>query len=305
MTTVQLQVPPSTKGGVITIGNFDGVHRGHQQMLSQVCQLANQIGSPPIVVTFDPHPINVLKPDVALPRLTTIETRRELLTTYGANEVVVLPVSRDLLAMSPEDFFSDIIVGQLQASGVVEGPDFRFGKDRRGDVGLLQTLCEAASIPFVQLEAVNDGDEMISSTSVRRLLQGGSFADAIQRLGHPYRLTGTVVKGAGRGRDIGFPTANLADIPELIPADGVYAAATVLNGERYPVAVNIGSNPTFDESHRKVECHLPGYNADLYGARLSVDFLQFVRGVVQFGSIEELKAQIDRDVSQVISVASN
>ena len=154
-----------------------------------------------------------------------------------------------------------------------------------------------------RLDAINDGDEMVSSTSIRRLLQAGAFAKAIQRLGHPYRLTGTVVRGAGRGRDLGFPTANLEQIAVLVPGDGVYAAAANIDGMIRPVAVNIGPNPTFGEQQRKVECHVPGYSGNLYGATLDVDLTHQIRGLVQFESVDSLRDQITKDVAEVIALA--
>lgn len=306
MTLFPLQVPTTASGGVVTIGNFDGVHRGHQAMLSVVRESADRRKSPAVVVTFDPHPITVLKPNVQLPRLSTIAVRTELLKLHGADQVIVLPVNRQLLNMTPERFFQDIVLTQLQPVGIVEGPDFRFGRDRAGDTTMLKSFCDAEAIDLEVITAVCDlggqQDSMISSTRIRGLLSEGRLAAAVQLLGHRYSLSGVVRHGAGRGGGLGFPTANLEQIETLLPADGVYAAECLIAETRYAVAVSIGPNPTFGDQRRKVECHVIGFSGDLYDQQLRVDLKADIRGLVSFDSLEALKQQIELDIAATVTL---
>ncbi|APZ94764.1 bifunctional riboflavin kinase/FAD synthetase [Fuerstiella marisgermanici] len=294
----ELQVPASATRGVVTVGNFDGVHRGHRSMLAKVRDIADRASAPAVVVSFDPHPINVLKPHVNLPRLSTIAVRTQLLKQFGADEVVILPVDQQLLGMSPENFFQDVMLDRLQAVGLVEGPDFRFGKDRAGDTGVLRQLCGLHDVTLTVIDAVCLDDEMISSTRIRQLIQAGQLDAAIEMLGHSYTLSGKVVHGAGRGRTIGIPTANLADIEVLLPAAGVYAGRCCLDGQTFSAAVNIGSNPTFGDDEQKVECHVIDYSGDLYGQNMDVELLAKIRDAQQFANAEALTNAIKRDIER-------
>ncbi|MGB4739272.1 MAG: bifunctional riboflavin kinase/FAD synthetase [Fuerstiella sp.] len=296
MTWSGLNVPPSAKGGIVTIGNFDGVHRGHQAMLTAVRGCALDASSPVVVVTFDPHPVNILRPQIELPRLSSLKTRTELLKRFGADEVVVLHVDNDLLGMDPQTFFKQVVIHQLEATGVVEGPDFRFGKDRLGDTTVLKQLCEQNGLRLQVISAVRHDAEMISSTRIRSLISGGRLIDAVNLLGHSYTITGQVSHGAGRGTTLGIPTANLESIAELLPADGVYAGRCVLNGKPYACAVNIGPNPTFNDSTRKLECHVIDFAGDIYGQAMAVDLLSELRELHSFDSQEALVTQINHDV---------
>lgn len=302
MTLPSLQVPSAATGGVVTIGNFDGVHRGHQAMLSVVRESADRIRCPSVVVTFDPHPVTVLKPTVKLPRLSTIPVRAELLKRYGADEVIVMPVSRQLLNMTPVQFFQEIVVAQLRPAGIVEGPDFRFGRDRAGDTKVLQSFCDKAQIDFTVISAVCDSETMISSTQIRSLLSAGMLAEAVDLLGHRYSMSGVVRHGAGRGGGLGFPTANLEGIETMLPADGVYAAECKVGQTRYPVAVSIGPNPTFDDERRKVECHIVGFTGDLYHHELRVGLRRQIRGLISFPDLDALKQQIQRDIASSVAI---
>ena len=294
----ELQVPASATRGVVTVGNFDGVHRGHRSMLAKVRDIADRASAPAVVVSFDPHPINVLKPHVNLPRLSTIAVRTQLLKQFGADDVVILPVDQQLLNMSPENFFQDVMLDRLQAVGLVEGPDFRFGKDRAGDTGVLRQLCGLHDVTLTVIDAVCSDDEMISSTRIRQLIQAGQLDAAIEMLGHSYTLSGRVVHGAGRGRTIGIPTANLADIEVLLPAAGVYAGRCCLDGQTFSAAVNIGSNPTFGDDEQKVECHVIDYSGDLYGQSMDVELLAKIRDAQQFANAEALTTAIKRDIER-------
>lgn len=296
MSIANFNVPEAARRGSIAIGNFDGVHKGHAAMLQYLRQVANETNSHAVAVTFDPHPIAVLRPEFTPPVLTTLKERVSLLRNQGAEEVVVLPVTSALLEMTAQQFFEDVVIGKFQARGIVEGVNFHFGKDRHGGVRLLNSLCDAHGVKCRIVESVMDCGQMISSSRIRELLCSRALLQAVDLLGHPYRLTGIVRRGAGRGRTIGFPTANLAEILTLLPAHGVYAGMTQLDGKRYPVAVSIGPNPTFGEHREKIECHIDGYSDDLYDRELSVDLLGEVRALESFGSVAELILQIHHDV---------
>lgn len=301
MTSLELHVPETAHRGVVTIGNFDGVHRGHQAMLSAVQACATELNCPAVVVTFDPHPVTVLRPDVKLPRLSTIAERTRLLKQHGADEVIVLPVCRQLLDMTPAQFFREIVVAQLRPAGMVEGPDFRFGKDRAGDTKTLREFCEAEAIKLTVIDPVCNAETMISSTQIRKLLAAGDVAAANELLGHTYSIAGCVRRGAGRGRTLGFPTANLEDIENLLPANGVYAARCDIDSRRYPVAMSIGPNPTFDDHTRKVECHIVDYSGDLYDNMFSLSLVAQIRELVAFENVDALKRQINTDVATCVA----
>ncbi len=296
MTFSELQVPTSALRGVVTIGNFDGVHRGHQAMLAKVRAIADQAAAPAVIVSFDPHPVNVLRPEVDLPRLSTIAVRARLLKHFGADEVVILPVDFQLLGMSPEEFFADVVKRQLKSVGLVEGPDFRFGRDREGDTKVLRRLCGEHGIALTVIDAVCADGEIISSTRIRHLLRSGDLNTAVSLLGHAYTITGNVVRGAGRGTTIGVPTANLTDIEVLLPGHGVYAGRCLLDGQKRIAAVNIGPNPTFGDDELKVECHIVDYSGDLYGRWLDVELLEKIREPRQFANAEALKTAIQGDI---------
>ena len=304
MSAKELELPHSVPpGGIISIGNFDGVHRGHQQMMASLSKLADEHQTHSVVVTFDPHPVTVLRPGFIKEKLTTATQRVSLLRHYGVDEVVVLPTSTDLLNLTPEGFFQKVIVDFLNARGVVEGPNFCFGKDRTGNVDTLRHLCSAAGLTFDVIQPVMDDELFVSSSRIRDCVRAGQMRTAVELLGHPYQIAGTVVEGARRGRDLGFPTANLSGIEVMLPANGVYAAVSSIDGRRYPTAVSIGPNPTFGDDSIKVECHLSGFEGNLYGQSLVVDLIGEVRPLRNFSDVDELKQQIRQDVDCCISQA--
>jgi riboflavin kinase/FMN adenylyltransferase len=298
MNQADLHVPQSALNGIVSVGNFDGVHRGHQQMLKTLREIAAEHSAPAIVVTFDPHPLSLLRPDAPLPRLTTIERRTALLREYGADQVVVLPVTKQLLQMTADDFFHQVLVEQLSAAGIVEGPNFRFGRDRSGDVDRLADLCQSKNIAFRVIQPVDDEGQMISSSRIRTLLSEGRLCDAVAMTGHAHRISGVVSHGAGRGRQLGFPTANLENIRVMLPTNGVYAGTANIAGRQYVAAVSIGPNPTFDDNRLKVECYVDGFTGDLYETELNIDLLSKIRSLCSFTSVEELTQQITTDVKQ-------
>lgn len=295
--------PPGFAGGAVTVGNFDGVHRGHRELVAAAARWAGRVGGPAVAVTFDPPPFQVLVP-AAPPRppLTTLADRAELLHAAGANRVVVLRTTAELLGLTPEEFVARVVVRLLGAKAVVEGYDFRFGRGRAGDTATLRTLCAAAGVGFEEVPPLNAGGEPVSSSRVRAAIVAGEVATAAGLLGRPYRITGTVVGGAKRGRTIGFPTANLGDVPTVVPGTGVYAVRAAVGGKTWPAAANVGPNPTFGEDARKIEAHLIGFAGDLYGQEMAVEFVQKLRDTRPFGGPAELTEQLRRDVAAAKSV---
>ena len=292
------------RGGVVAIGNFDGVHRGHAAMVATLVQIARSEGVPAIVLTFDPHPIALLAPDRLPPSLSTLERKAELLERAGADVLVVCRTTRDLLDLSAVAFFDTVLRETMNARGLVEGPNFHFGKDRRGDVALLRTLCDAHGMLLQVLEPVDFDGGMVSSSRIRRAINGGDLAAAVRMLGHPYEMRGTVIRGDGRGRTLGYATANLSGVSTLLPPDGVYASVCEVADRLHAAAVNVGGNPTFGVETRKVEVHILDFDGDLYGCPLRVRLVDRIRGTVAFADSAELTSQITRDVRSAREAAA-
>jgi riboflavin kinase/FMN adenylyltransferase len=291
--------PPEFSEGAVTVGNFDGVHRGHQALVSATRKQALAVGGPAIVTTFDPPPHQVLFPGSERPPLTTLPERAELLCALGADHVVVLRASPALLALSPEAFFEDVLARQLGAKAVVEGFNFRFGRGRVGTNDTLRELCRAAGIAFEEVPQFTLNGESVSSSRVRAALLRGDVARATELLARHYSIHGTVVTGAKRGRTIGFPTANLENVLTVLPENGVYAVRASLDGRNYLAAANIGPNPTFGENAQKIEVHLLDFSGDIYGKPLSVEFVARLRETRPFTGVEELVAQLRQDIEHV------
>ncbi len=296
-------LPGDCRRGAVSIGNFDGVHRGHAALLAELRHRADALGGPAVALTFDPHPIELLRPESAPPRLTTTEDRSQLLLKLGADCVLVLRATQELLAFRAKDFFAEMVQQRLQAQALVEGTNFGFGRGREGDVGTLAELCETAGIGLTVVPPLLlDGNE-VSSSRVRAALATGNVGEAASLLGRPYRLSGLVGTGQRRGQKLGFPTANLEQVRTLIPGDGVYAVRVPHEGKKWPGAANVGPNPTFGENARKVEIHLIGFQGDLYGKPLAVDFLERLRDTLPFKNITELVEQLRRDIDQARRIA--
>lgn len=300
---------PAAPGCAAAIGNFDGVHVGHAAIVRRLAEQAATHGLPAVAVTFDPHPAALLRPDSAPEPLSTPRRRAELLAALGVDAVVVQPADRRLLALEPEAFYTSLLRGWLGARVLVEGEDFRFGAARRGDVALLAALGAPDGVSIDVVAPVTVGGTAVSSSRVRRLLAEGAVADANALLTAPYRIEGRVVEGAKRGRTLGFPTANLADVRTLVPADGVYAArARVAAGDGpatvHAAAVHVGPAVSFGVEARSIEVHLLGFAGDLYGQVLAVDFLERVRETRRFGGVEELVGQLRADTARAAEVAA-
>jgi riboflavin kinase/FMN adenylyltransferase len=290
--------PVFCRQGALAIGNFDGVHRGHAALLGELRSRASAVTGPAVALTFDPHPLQLLRPADFQPLLTTANHRAELLQTSGADHVVILTTTRELLHLSPEEFFDQVIRSRLQARALVEGVNFGFGRERRGNVAMLTRLCEQAGISFAVVPPLQQEGVPVSSSRVRNALLRGEVRAAAVLLGRPYRLRGTVASGQKRGRTLGFPTANLEDVETLVPGDGVYAVRAHQAGSPWPGAANIGPNPTFGEKTRKVEVHLIDFDGDLLGQQLAVDFVDRLRDTRPFAGPAQLVEQLRADVAQ-------
>jgi riboflavin kinase/FMN adenylyltransferase len=294
--------PPATRS-VLTIGNFDGVHRGHQHILGTARRFAGQVGLPLVALTFEPHPLTIVAPARAPRRLTTPEEKIHQLGAAGADTVVVARSAPALLSLEAETFAREYLIRLFHPARIVVGADFGFGRGRRGNVDTLRRMAPECGYDLVVADPfyleIGGRREIVSSSLVRNLLLAGEVEAAAQCLGRPYALTGTVERGDARGAQLGFPTANLACDDLLVPGDGVYAGKGWVQTGSYRAAISIGSNPTFEGNRTRVEAHLLGFSGDLYGQRMRLEFQRFLRGQQKFASVPDLVEQISRDVDDV------
>jgi riboflavin kinase / FMN adenylyltransferase len=305
------EVPDNFGPSVVTIGVFDGVHRGHQRIVHRAREAASELGLPVVVVTFDPHPVEVVRPGSHPPFLCTPRRMSELLTGLGVDAACVIAFTLEFSRLDPDEFVRAVLVEKLHAARVVVGEDFRFGHKAAGDVALLAELGDKYDFTAEGVPLLTEDGVRISSTEIRARLAAGDVEGAAHDLGRPHRVEGVVVRGHQRGRALGFPTANLETLPHTaIPADGVYAGwLTLLDIDgldpdsaelaRWPAAISVGTNPTFDGRERTVEAYaLDRDDLDLYGARVAVDFTNRLRATERFESVPELIAQMHVDVGQ-------
>lgn len=293
-------LPSHLRGGAVCLGNFDGVHRGHRALLARVRDLAERVGGPSIAVTFDPPPGQLLRPHIHRPPLTWMARRASLIRQQGIDAVVVCHTTHDLLGWSAERFIQEILIERLAIRGIAEGPDFRFGHQRGGDLELLRERGATAGFAVEVVEPTQDEGEWISSSRVRAALLDGELDRANRWLASPYRMRGRVETGAQRGRQLGFPTANLGGRDNLAPAIGVYAGTAFVGTRRLAAAIHIGPNPTFEaDGQLKVEAHLLDFEGDLYDQPLELELLERIRGVMRFPNREALMDQIHRDLAAV------
>ena len=302
-----LRACPAPPGGtVVTIGVYDGVHLGHRALIGRVQAMAGELGAASAVVTFDRHPATVVRPESAPKLLTDLAQRLELLAATGLDYAVVIPFDEERARETAEDFVREVLVGCLRARAVVVGHDFHFGHGRGGNVPLLQRMGAELGFDVLGIMLVGDGDgdgpgEAVSSTRIRRALADGDVAQAAALLGHPHEVRGVVVRGDQRGRDLGFPTANVA-VPAdvLLPADGIYAGwyERPSGHSLHPAALSVGRRPTFydDAEASLLEAYLLDFDGDLYGEEARVRFVARLRGEVKFDSVDALVAQMARDV---------
>jgi riboflavin kinase/FMN adenylyltransferase len=291
--------PLGLRAPAVTIGNFDGVHRGHRALVGETLARARAAGGEAVALTFDPHPARVLAPARVPAALTTLEQKAELLAELGLDVLAALPFTPEVAALSPEGFAGAVLAGALGAREVIVGEEFRFGRGRSGDAATLARLGGALGFSVGAVPPVMDGGRPVSSSRVREALAEGDVAHAAALLARPHFVDGMVVEGDRRGRTIGVPTANLDTDGAFLPARGVYAGRCRLPGGEVRLAVvNVGERPTFGGGAVTIEAHLLDYSGDLYGKRLRLSFAARLRAEQRFGSAEELVAQIRRDVDR-------
>lgn len=285
-------------GATVTIGVFDGVHRGHQALIAHAVEQARAAGRRAVVVTFDPNPLEQLRPEQAPTRLTSITRRCELIRACGVDDVEVLGFTAELAAMSAQDFTAQILQQGLDVREVVIGEGFRFGHRAQGSADTLRT----AGLDVLEYGLVGEGAP-VSSTRIRAAVAEGDLAAAAVMLGRAPEVDGVVVRGLQRGRDLGYPTANIAHHERAaVPADGVYAGRTEVAGRTFNAAISVGTNPTFEGTHRTVEAYLLDFDEDIYGQDVRVEFVQRLRGMEAFDGVAELVAQMDEDVTRTREV---
>lgn len=289
---------------VVVIGNLDGVHRGHQAVLRQARALADahgKAGGEVLVLTFDPHPAEVLHGKVK-PHLCTVERRVELLEAHGADKVIVEPFTHELAALTPEHFARDLLATRLACSAVVVGQNFRFGAHRAGDMNTLAALGKTMGFEVVASEIASDEKGPFSSTRVRDAVAAGDLAEAAHVLGRPHSISGIVEHGDKRGRTIGFPTANLGNVIEMLPPHGVYAVRAKLHdGEVRHAVMNLGVRPTVDGTKLRIEVHVLDFDGDLYDQPMRVEIIERIREERKFSGLDELKSQIAKDAASARS----
>ncbi len=287
------------KNGIVTIGKFDGIHLGQQKLIKQAIEHARSLDVPACAMTFDPHPLSVLRPEKAPALLTTNDQRYELLEATGLDALLVIRFSQEFLQVEAEDFIRDLLHNRMDISGIYLGPDFRFGNQRRGDVEMLRKFGAQLDFEVHPVEPYNREGEPVSSTRIRRAVGEGRVEQAMEMLGRPYALRGKIGRGDRMGQKLGWPTANLVPEGELLPADGVYACRIHFPSfpATFDAATNVGTRPTVYENYQQVvESHILDFGADVYGEKVEVRFFKRLREEKLFPTVMDLSAQISRDV---------
>ena len=283
---------------IVTLGNFDGVHLGHRHIFDQILARARQAKGESVVYTLDPHPMKVLKPNSNLPLITSTSRKIELIKSCNIDVLICDHFSEGFAGRSPEQFVLDILVDGIGAREVLVGDDYRFGHGRSGDIEMLAELGRKYGFDVTTAEQVEIDGVPVRSTGIREMVRRGDVDGAAKLLGRPHILTGVVARGAGRGKTIGIPTANLDTMDELIPGTGVYAGWVMHGGRRFGGAINLGTNPTFNGKAFSIEVHILDFSGEIYGDVLEIHFVSRLRDEMSFGSPDELCTQIDHDVSR-------
>lgn len=296
------ELPSFSEGTALTIGNFDGLHVGHRALVTRVLEASKKLGLKSVVVTFYPHPMQVLYPEKGLKRLFDLKDTFEELKALGVDGLFAIPFSREFSQLSPQEFFFKYIFKPLNPKFLVVGHDFNFGADRQGSFETLKQLAESQGVNVEKIAPVNVDETPVSSSRLRGLLAQGDVASMQKLLGRVFYIRGVVEKGFARGRQLGFPTANLRSFSESLPASGVYVTRAWVGGKPYWAVTNVGINPTFkggsEFSPVKVESHLLNFAGDLYGVELKLEFHQHLRDEKKFQSVEDLRTQIEKDVDE-------
>jgi riboflavin kinase/FMN adenylyltransferase len=291
-------IAPPLDRPVLTLGNFDGVHRGHQAIIARTLEFAEECGRDALLTTFRPHPLKVIRPDSAPPLLMDHDEKMRRIEELGVGHSLVIPFTPAFAQISAEDFVRRVLHDALQASAVFVGNNFNFGRGREGNLDLLRRLGEPLGIQVPEMKDFLVLGSPVSSSRIRRAIQSGEVELARELLGRPFTLTGTVVRGDSRGMKLGFPTANLKTASEILPGDGVYVTRAVTSSGQYPAVTNIGNRPTFEGASHAVETHFLEPPGDLYDQDLAVQFLSRLRPEVRFASQEQLVRQIATDVDK-------
>ena len=292
-------VPARLRGGIVALGNFDGFHKGHQAVVGRAVARARAEGRPALVATFDPHPMRYFRPDSPWFRLTTLEQRERLVRAAGADAMLVFVFDADFAALAPADFVAEWLVRRIGAAGVVTGEDFTFGKNRGGDVAQLKLLGQANRLSVDTVSPVLERDRPVSSTWVREALREGDCDTAARLLTRPFAIEGVVEHGDRRGRELGFPTANIALGNYLRPRFGIYAVRGRLpRGRTLAGVASLGVRPMFEPARELLEPHFFGFSGNLYGRRLEVELIDFLRDEQVFDDVDALKAQMARDAAE-------
>jgi riboflavin kinase/FMN adenylyltransferase len=281
---------------VLTIGNYDGIHTGHKSIIEKVRDNARRINGTPMLMTFYPHPVSVVKPDKILCLITPFSVRKRLIEESGIEALFILPFDEEFRLQTPDEFVKNILVDKLGIKGLIVGYDFKFGQGGKGDTALLDKLSVEYGFFFEVVEAITVNGEKIGSNRIRKLIMEGDVKKAGLFLGRHFNIEGKVVHGDGRGRGMGFPTVNLKTDYELIPKEGVYVSEVEINGKKFPSVTNVGYNPTFNTGRLSIETHILDYSRDLYEADLNVIFHDRIRGEIKFDGVDALKDGIAADV---------
>lgn len=295
----QLQSP--LLSSVVTIGNFDGVHLGHQQLIENVVREARHYGMPSVVYTFHPHPVKVLHPERPTYRLFDLKDQQEQFASRGIEYVIIEEFTKNFSQITPQDFLDKYIVAKLNPKTLVVGHDFSFGADRSGNMQFLEKYCAARGIRLIMIPPFQHDGGVVSSSRIRDKLRSGEVEQANSLLARTYYVRGHVEQGFQRGRTIGVPTANIHPDVEFIPRQGVYCTLTKIGGHLHPSITNIGVNPTFQQNGKgpvKIETHIFDFDAQLYGLEVEVYLLHFIRDEMKFGGVDQLKAQIQKDIAE-------
>jgi riboflavin kinase/FMN adenylyltransferase len=288
---------------VVTLGNFDGVHIGHQKIFAAVVEKAGWIKGRPVAITFDPHPVKVLMPERGLRLITSADDKAGLIFNSGIKDIVCVDFNKDFAQTDAEDFINDIIIGLIGAKWVIVGHNYTFGRAKKGDAGLLRKIGKKCGFEVSVVRYAKLHGEIVSSSRVRSAVLGGRISEVAKMLGRAYHFEGAVVKGAGRGASLlDTPTANIDIENELIPKEGVYAVRVTFKGRLYEGVANIGKNPTFKDSVMSYEVHIFDYHKNLLNERLRVHFVDRLRDEKRFGCIENLVAQIKKDIESAKKV---
>jgi len=299
------EVSTPLKNPVVTIGNFDGVHIGHQALFRQVIEKAGSIGGDSVAITFEPHPIKVLNCNKHFPLITLYEQKIELISATGIDILICIPFTRKFAEITARTFIKDILCDTIGMKSIIVGQDYSFGKNREGDVSLLKEMGASCGFEVVVSKWAELEGRRISSTEIRNLVREGRIEEARRLLGRHYQVRGTVIPGRDRGNKLlGFPTANLRLYDELCPKSGVYAVTVEYDASTCDGVANVGCCPTFNNSHFQVEVHILDLNEEIYGRRIRVNFIKYLREVKKFPKPEDLSAQIRKDIEQARMVLS-